>query len=134
VVDGARHLRAHPPPRVGREADAAVGVEALGRAQQADVALLHEVFFVHERAGELARLAVGDAAAGHRELPAQALGLLPRGLGVPGAQLELGVSLPSFHNTSTADSRRSTAPARVRSVRSGRRRSTVSACVWPITA
>jgi hypothetical protein len=67
VVDGAGHLGAHPPPGVGREADAAVGVEALGGAQQADVALLDEVLLVHERPGELARLAVGDAATRHRE-------------------------------------------------------------------
>src|SRR6185436_19316927 len=67
VVDGPGHLRTHPPPRVRREPDAAIGIEALGRAEEADVALLDQILFVHERTGQLAGLPVRDPPTAHRE-------------------------------------------------------------------
>ena len=55
VHDVADDVGAHPPHRVGREADAAVGIEVLDRLQEPDVALLHEVQQVVHRALILAR-------------------------------------------------------------------------------
>jgi hypothetical protein len=62
---------------------------------------LDQVFFVHERAGKLARLTMGDAAARHSETPAKLFGPPPgigRGAGIfPKGLILSGSSLDSSY-------------------------------------
>src|SRR6059036_3543591 len=69
VHDVADDVGADPPHRVGREADAAVGVEVLDRLEETDVALLDEVEQVVEGALVLARDHHDQAEVGRDETP-----------------------------------------------------------------
>src|SRR5437867_3343697 len=69
VHDVADNVGADPPHRVGREADAAVGVEVLDRLEQTDVPLLDQIEEVVEGALVLARDHHDEAEVGSDEAP-----------------------------------------------------------------